>query len=155
MALKFFIEQLAFCPPDPKAAKELLTEMGAGDWANDHVIAAGDVRGHRGSNEADLAFEYEMLRGARELEVLHYTRGDNWMAAVGPCVSHIGMHCAESTLAEWKKFFAARGVPIVQEVNTSSHSNPAIAGMREYHYCIFGTRDILGVDTKFICRKFI
>lgn len=153
--MKFFIEQLALCPSDPDAAKELLTAMGAGEWANDHVCASGTVRGEHASSEADLAFEYELMKGSRELEVLHYTSGRNWMEANPHSVSHIGMHCGEEELALWKLFFAQRGIPIVQELHTSSHSNPVIAGKRQYHYCIFGTREILSVDVKFICREMI
>ena len=77
--MNFRIEQVALCPKDPAAAKELLTAMGAGEWAEDHVIAAGKVYGNAGRNEADLSFDYELLKGANELEVLHYTTPNNWM----------------------------------------------------------------------------
>lgn len=156
--LKFNIEQIAFYPADPAAAKELLTAMGHPDWAEDHVVAAGDVFGRHGlENEADLSFNYTALKEARELEVLHYTTGENWMehrtGATPRRASHIGMHCSEAELAEWRNFFAARKIKVAQEVRTSSHTNPVIAGKREYHYVIFDTYDILGIDVKFIVRK--
>lgn len=156
--MKFEIEQLAFYPADPAAANELLTSMGHPDWAEDHAVATGSVFGRRGiENEADLSFNYTALKGARELEVLHYTTGENWMenrvGATPRRASHIGMHCSEEELSEWKDFFAARKIKIAQEVFTKSHTNPVIAGKREYHYVIFDTYDILGIDVKFIVRK--
>ena len=159
---KFRIEQLALYPPDPAAAIALLTAMGAGDWAHDHVVAQGRVFGEPGVNEADLAFNYGAFAG-KELEVLHYTDGPNWVnesRLVGtahnllPCtVSHIGMHCSAEELTEWRNFFSARGIGVAQEVNTLNHTNPVIAGQRWYNYVIFDTRAILGVDVKFIVRK--
>lgn len=153
--LKFQVQQVALFPRNAEAAIALLTEMGAGDWARDHVEAVGTVFGDPGRNEADLAFDYELLKSANELEVLDYTSGPNWMAtpAHGYSVSHLGMHCSEEELDGWKGFFSVRGIRIAQEVLTQSHSNPVIAGKRWYHYCIFDTREILGVDIKFIVRK--
>ena len=153
MTLKFKIEQVALCPPDPEAAIELLTAMGAGEWARDHVVAKGEVVGEPGGNEADLAFEYNMLKGANELEVLHYTDGDNWMHDRAPRASHLGMHCTEVELEGWREFFEERGIPVAQEVRTESHSNPVIAGKRWYNYVIFDTYHILGIDVKFIVRS--
>lgn len=149
--MKFRIEQLALCPRDPEAAKKLLTEMGAGKWAEDHVIARGEVFGDKCRNEADLAFEYELFKG-NEVEVLHYTDGNNWMKFAPNTVSHLGMHCSADELLKWREFFRVRDIPVAQEVLTESHTNPHIAGTRWYNYVIFDTRDILGVDVKFIVR---
>lgn len=151
--MKFRIEQIALFPTNPEAAMELLTAMGAGEWAKDHVVANGKVYDTPARNEANLAFEYDMLTDARELEVLEYTSGDNWMQNDFPRVSHIGMHCTEAELDEWKLFFSARGITIAQEVHTDSHTNPNIAGKRWYHYVIFNTYFILGLDVKFIVRR--
>lgn len=154
--MKFKIEQVALYPADPEAAMELLTAIGAGDWAKDHVVAKGEVFGTAGGNEADLAFEYNMLDAANELEVLHYTTGPNWMdvrANSDPHrVSHLGMHCSAEELEQWREFFAARGIGIAQEVKTQSHTNPHISGKRWYNYVIFDTHAILSVDLKFIVR---
>lgn len=152
----FRIEQVALCPPDPAKAKQLLTDMGAGDlWVEDHVTAVGEVHGVNAQNEADLSFNYSTLSHANELEVLNYTQGPNWMddKASLPRVSHFGMHCEESDIDYWRSFFAARGIVVAQEVYTRAHTNPAIAGRRQYHYIIFDTYWILGVDIKFIIRK--
>jgi hypothetical protein len=155
--MRFQIEQIALCPPSPEKAMELLTAMGAGEWARDHVCARGAVFGHEGDNEADLAFEYSMLGEARELEVLSYTQGPNWMDLRSNSdphrVSHLGMHCSEEELACWRRFFAARGIAVAQEVLTTSHTNPVIAGERWYCYVIFDTHAILGVDIKLIVRR--
>jgi len=177
--LSFKIEQVALCPADPDKAIALLTKMGLGEWARDHVKASGRVFGQGGTNEADLAFNYQGTRGFEgtladgmhgdlrnikplELEVLHYTDGDNWMKgdcgeeARGfhrPCsVSHLGMHCDAKELARWRGFFAAEGIREAQSVLTFSHTNPVIAGKRTYNYVIYDTREILGVDVKFIVR---
>jgi hypothetical protein len=158
--LKFKIEQIAICPKDPAAAIELLTELGAAEWARDHVISDGHVFGIKGRNEADLAFNYAMDEHEGnpkplEFEVLNYTNGHNWMdnAERQNSVSHLGMHCSAEELVEFKKFFLARGIRVAQEVFTDTHTNPVIAGKRWYNYCIFDTKGILGVDLKFIVRR--
>jgi hypothetical protein len=154
--MKFVIEQVALCPANPAAAIALLTDMGLGEWARDHVIAEGLVYGTPGGNAADLAFNYEATSAKPlELEVLHYTSGPNWMQHRDRVnsVSHLGMHCTAAELAEWFEFFTARGIPLAQGVDTITHSNPVIAGQRWYRYCIFDTKAILGVDVKFIVRK--
>jgi hypothetical protein len=161
--MKFKIEQVAICPKDPAAAIELLTALGAEEWAHDHVVALGTVYGDQGGNEANLAFNYTMgnqdtvVVKPLEFEVLHYTTPDNWMNhdERRNSVSHLGMHCTEKELEEFKLFFFSRSIHIAQEVQTQSHTNPVIDGKRLYHYCIFDTKDILGVDLKFIVRQML
>lgn len=150
--MTFEIEQVALCPANPDAAIELLSAMGMSEWAHDHVAARGAVLGGVAVNEANLAFNYQGLEKSHELEVLYYTKGANWMQDRLPRVSHLGMHCSEEDLAEWLAFFSERGIRVIQEVNTFSHTNPHIAGKRTYHYVIFDTYPILGVDIKFIVR---
>lgn len=154
--MKFQIEQVALYPPDPEAAMELLSAMGATDWVHDTVEAAGEVFGQAGRNTGTLHFNYDLLDEARELEVLQYEAGPNWMDLrpdADPCrVSHLGMHCTEEDLARWHDFFEQRRIGVAQEVFTASHTNTHIAGKRWYHYVIFDTHAILGVDLKFIVR---
>lgn len=171
MTLQFKIEQVALCPMHTKTkALELLSAMGLDQWSLDRVVAAGRVFGEDGRNAADLAFNYQATRGVEpgrsgnppsvdlgaakplELEVLHYTDGDNWMDTRLPGVSHIGMHVTASELKRWREFFAERRIDVAQEVVTESHTNPAIADSRRYNYVIFDTYGILGVDVKFIVR---
>ena len=152
--MKFVIEQIAIAPADPVRAKMLLAEMGAVEWHNDHVVATGKVFGKAGTNEADLSFNYELF-GGKEFEILDYTDGENWVDTLlrgRNTVSHLGMHCTAEELVEWRKFFHARGFPVAQEVFTDSHTNPVIAGKRKYNYVIFDTKNVLGVDLKFIVR---
>jgi hypothetical protein len=153
LKMKFTIEQIAICPKNPIAAKKLLSEIGAVDWSEDHVVASGKVFSHEGTNEADLSFNYEIFSG-REFEVLNYTSGRNWVDdSVGRnVVSHLGMHCSGDDLLKWREFFKERQINVAQEVFTESHTNPVIAGKRSYNYVIFDTREILGVDLKFIVR---
>jgi len=153
--MKFKIEQIAIRPKHPIRAKQLLSEIGAVDWSEDHVVATGKVFGHEGTNEADLSFNYEIFDG-KEFEILNYTKGNNWIDSSGRTernvVSHLGMHCSAEELEKWKEFFHQRAIKISQEVFTDSHTNPVIAGKRSYNYVIFDTRKILGVDLKFIVR---
>jgi hypothetical protein len=155
--MKFFIEQIAVCPPNPAKAKFLLSELGLNDWVEDHVVAEGRVYGASGKNEADLSFNYQNTREGNkplELEVLHYTTGPNWMAGRPPMVSHLGMHCTAEELEVFRRKFLAMEIGIAQEVFTQSHTNPFLLETgRKYQYVIFDTRDILGVDLKFIVRR--
>jgi hypothetical protein len=150
---RFEIEQIALRPVDPAKAITFMKEIGLEEWAMDHVVAAGKVWDKDGKNEADLAFNYTGLNKARELEVLHYTDGPNWMDARGTSVSHLGMHVSAEQLEEWRAFFAEKGIPVAQEVFTESHTNPfLLENGRKYNYVIFDTRNIIGVDLKFIVR---
>lgn len=153
--MKFFIEQIALNPPDARAAMDLLSQLGLSAWTDDVVTATGTVRGKQATNRAELHFNYEAspLEGKPlELEVLQYQEGKNWMQRNPASVSHLGMHCTLKELVQWKEKFKECGIEIVQEVFTDSHTNPTIAETRRYQYVIFGTRDILGVDLKFIVR---
>jgi len=168
--LQFKIEQLALCPADPERAIALLSKMGLSEWARDHVVASGRVRNAGGTNEADLAFNYQGTKGIEpgngfnigvsvavdvkplELEVLHYTDGPNWMAKHDPSASHLGMHCTEEELLRWRKFFEDEGLQEAQSVRTISHTNPVIKETRRYNYVIYDTRAVLGIDVKFIVR---
>lgn len=158
--MKFKLEQIAICPRDPSEAKKLLKEMGVSDWAEDHVVAKGSVFGTPSLNEANLSFNYDLIDG-NEFEILEYTKGANWVDARGwgrnnnpsaNSVSHLGMHCTAEELVDWREFFKERSIGVAQEVVTESHTNPVIAGKRTYNYVIFDTREILGVDLKFIVR---
>lgn len=153
---KFKIEQVALFPPNPKKAIDFLKKIGMAHWIHDTVKAVGYVHSQPGENEANLAFNYDALDHARELEVLHYNSGPNWMQrgnGAGSRVSHIGMHVTADELIEWQKFMAYEGIKVAQEVHTEDHSNPNIAGKRFYNYVIFDTYDLLSVDLKFIVRR--
>ena len=155
--MKFFIEQVALCPKNPAAAVNLLKQLGLDNWVHDHVVAGGKVYGDPGKNSADLAFNYESTRPdgkPLELEVLHYTSGPNWMATRPPMVSHLGMHCTTEELEQFRRKFSDMGIKVAQEVLTETHTNPFLLEQkRKYQYVIFDTRDILGVDLKFIVRR--
>lgn len=154
MNLKFKIEQIAICPPNPIRAAALLKRMSDADFVNDHVTATGHVYGIEEPNsQADLRFNYSLLEDAREFEILHYTDGKNWMRPRGHHASHFGMHCTAEELNNWRKFFFKENINIAQEVRTTDHTNPAIRGKRLYHYVIFDTKAILGIDVKFIVRR--
>ena len=170
----FKIEQIALSIPGAQRAQNFLAKIGLTEWFHDHVVATGrvfeadDFKGRRGdcTNEADLRFNYQAGNGADdgagkplELEILDYTNGFNWIeenvdyADAHECqVSHLGMHVTAEELVEWRKFFASENIDVAQEVVTESHTNEHIAGKRWYNYVIFDTREIIGVDMKFIVR---
>lgn len=157
--LHFKIEQIALCPKNPTLAKELLADLGLSEWFHDTVVADGEVFGQAGDSTANLAFNYQAGNGRDngadkplELEILHYTDGANWMQFNPKSVSHLGMHCTEEELDKFRAYFDSKDIRIAQEVQTQSHTNPAIATSRRYRYVIFDTREILGVDLKFIVR---
>jgi hypothetical protein len=156
--VQFKIEQLALKmnPRYEAQAQELLTLLGITDWVEDHVTAQGSVFEFRGTvqqNQAHLRFNYTALDQCRELELLRYEKGHNWLESIpGATVSHLGMHCSEQDLSEWHRALLAIGIVPVQEVWTTEHTNPAIADSRRYHYCIYGTRHLIGTDLKFIVR---
>ena len=156
--LQFKIEQIAICPKHPKAARALLAALGLDIWVEDVVAASGTVFEGKDKvyNVANLAFNYQGTPDAGqplELEILDYKIGDNWMARRAQSVSHLGMHCTEDELAGWRAKFAENKIGVAQEVFTEAHSNPAIKDSRRYHYVVFNTRDVLGVDLKFIVRR--
>lgn len=154
--MNFIIQQIAIAPTDAAAAESLLTKIGALEWAKDHVTGLASVFGNAVvHSEAELAFNYELgdKEGKLEFEILKYTAGSNWLDGKPAGVSHLGMHCTEEELVQWREFFFGEGVDVAQEMVTSNHTNPVIDGKRTYVYVIFNTRPILGVDLKFIVRK--
>ena len=155
--MKFFIEQVALCPPNPEKAIAFLKQLGLDQWVTDHVVAGGKVFGESGRNEADLAFNYQNTRPDNkplELEILHYTSGPNWIGNRAPVVSHLGMHCTAEELDAFRQKFWDMNIRVAQEVFTESHTNPYLIEVkRKYQYVIFDTREILGVDLKFIVRR--
>ena len=153
--MKFSMDQIALHIPlkNREHAFSLLKLLGIIPSVEDEVLAEGTVVGQPTVNKALLSYNYTALENAREFEVLTYTVGDNWMdTELNPAVSHFGMHVAEEELALWREKLAPFA-KVVQEVNTLRHTNPEIAGKRSYHYVIFGTRGLIGVDLKFIVRK--
>jgi hypothetical protein len=162
---KFKLDQIALCPKNHNLARKLLVDLGLTDWVLDDVHAAGVVRGVACDNHALLQFNYQAggtldddghgKPRPLELEILHYTSGHNWMEKNPNTVSHLGMHVTDEQLEQFRAYFSYHGIGVVQEVNTLAHTNAHIKDERWYHYAIFDTKDILGVDLKFIVRHMI
>lgn len=156
---KFKIEQIALNAPQNELAIEILSDLGLTDWLRDTVVAKGYAFGASVENEADLRFNYQAGNGADEtagkpleLEVIHYTKGANWLERRPHAVSHLGMHVTNDQLSQYRAYFSSKGINVAQEVMTQSHTNEAIKDERRYNYVIFDTYDLLGVDLKFIVR---
>lgn len=150
--MKFKIEQIAIAPRNTEAARKLLSDMGATEWIDDIVTGDGVVYGEAARNRAHLQFNYEIA--PCEFEILNYEAGDNWLvhrASPISAVSHISMHCTTEEAEQWKQFFADRNIILAQELQTVTHTNPAV-GDRRWKYYIFRTHPIIGVDVKLIVR---
>ena len=148
------IEQVAIYSKQPEKLIEALKILGCDDWQHDHVVANGKVHGIEGRNEADLAFNYQL--GNFEFEILNYTAGINWHDGkdrTKPFLSHLGIHVDD--VESVKKEFKELGIPVVQEVETESHTNKKIKGKRTYHYVIFDTCELFGFDLKLIQRRVV
>lgn len=163
MGFKFKFEQIALSvdPLRRAVALALLDELGITDWHEDHVNATGTVGGESvHKNTAHLAFNYQATsEKPLELELLQYTNGFNFvddakdMHRADAIATHIGMHVtAEQLENEVRPIFERFMIKTSQEVKTDSHTNPAIKDSRRYQYTIFATRDLLGIDLKFIVR---
>lgn len=167
---KFQIQQIAIFPADPARAVKLLSDLGLDEWVEDIVNSTGKVFGSAVESLGHLRFNYQgggadlEANKPLELEVLDYPSmhndqyedfNQNWMDYQGlrNSVSHLGMHCTEEELAQFRAYFAENDIKVAQEVKTHSHTNPHIANSRRYTYVIFDTREILGVDLKFIVRR--
>lgn len=156
---QFKIGQLALALPlnaeDHTLALKFLAACGIRGWVEDTVCAQGTVNGCNARNTAKLRFNYDTFLG-NELELLNYTQGPSWLNELSlPTVSHIGMHCTEPELLKWRQLMADFRIEVAQEVWTESHTNPRIRDCRRYHYVIFSTRELIGVDMKFIVRSII
>lgn len=153
--MKFKIEQLALNPQDRADAKMLLRLLGMDEWIHDDASAKGEVFGKPAESVAELAFNYDSK--PLELELIRYRSGDNWLAAhnqmpPASIASHIGTHCSAEELEQWRVKLTSFGVKVAQEVVTTHHTNPNVPKGRSYKYVIFDTREIIGLDVKFIVR---
>jgi len=102
---KFEIQQIALNAPDSDVAIEILRDLGLTSWVTDVVTATGAINGSNGTNIAELNFNYQAGSGSDveagkplELEVLNYTKGNNWLENRPHCVSHLGMHVTNDEL---------------------------------------------------------
>lgn len=151
------LDQIAFYAPDSIAEANIKKMLGIdeAEWTVDHVsgrcrVFGGDER----ESTARLQFNYDL---GIEVEILRYLSGPHWhlQRAISkhgpnvffgsiPFVSHIGFHVNDEELPNLP-------FQVAQEMVTVEHSNPAIAG-RSYQYVIYDTKDMLGVDLKYIKR---
>lgn len=151
------IQQIAIGTRYPGELIENLKKIGLTEWAQDTVIAKGEVFGEEGENTAQLNFNYQL---GFELEILKYLEGPNWHQARAPhdgvdFLSHMGLHVSAEEMINMKTKMKRLGIGIAQEVYTKSHTNPHIKGKRKYHYVVFDSRDQIGFDLKLIERIFI
>ena len=95
------LDQIAFFIPEGGRAKaeELYAFLfGARTWNRDDVVARGRVASkvfgvNTGDNAARLNFNYEMVKGGLEFEVLNYDSGPNYLEQeTGPGLAHLATH---------------------------------------------------------------
>lgn len=171
----FTIDQIAIgiAPHMYTGAIQLLEDLGLTGWIKDLVHAEGHwwhfdaddeiVTEGVGENYASLGFHRSATKntdGLVELETIEYPEGagnekNNWLGNLPkPLVTHISTHCTEEELEQFDQVLADHGIYWAQDVETVRHSNPHIVeGGWNYHYRIYHTRPLLGVDLKFIVRK--
>jgi hypothetical protein len=163
--MKFKIEQIAINPKNPDIAKRLLSDLGLTQWVDDQVKARGEVMGEPDcENTANLSFNYQADRNGDyvkndnafaplEFEILNYVEGENFCDYLPDWqVCHLGMHVTTEQLEEYRDYFNSKNIDVAQEVKTFSHENEVIKGKRLYHYVIFNTQHLIGVNLKFIVR---
>jgi catechol 2,3-dioxygenase-like lactoylglutathione lyase family enzyme len=151
------IEQIAIACPDPEQTKRVLAAvLGCDEWHEDQVTTEGFVFGSRvdPATTATLNFNYQLIPG-KEFELLTYHDERNWLSnqPEGPQttgMSHLGLHVPD--VDDVKRRMETFGYKVAQEFATTSHTNPNIAGKRQYRYVIFDTRAAFGFDLKVIQR---
>lgn len=141
------IDQLAFISYGEADTRAIKEKLGLADkeWTEDRVVATGEVRGVEGTNTARLLFNYDM---GIEVEILQYTAGPNYASQLtAGRLCHVGIH------AEADKAPPTFDAPIIQRVETQSHTNPfLVKSGRKYRYTIYDTISTLGVYMKVIER---
>lgn len=153
--MNFDIEQVAIRVDNVDRAVRRYMDLGYTEWSLDTVEAEGFVNGQGfGRNVARLAFNYDMVPG-KELELIQYLEGPNFHRHYNVPVngmSHMGLHVP--SIAEWTD---DNNPPwsVVQEVQTLSHTNPAIRGLRRYTYRIYESQADLGFMLKLIEREML
>ncbi len=158
-------DQIAFYVPDMDAAKRAYRALGCDTWVDDMVTAQGkigvvkDSRKHPTEvNVAHLAFNYQL---GIELELIQYKAGNNWHQVGGrvdeanscahPFASHMSWHTED--IAVEHSAFESKGLHVIQDVVTLSHTNPhLVESGRKYRYIIFDSRNLIGFDLKLIQR---
>jgi len=151
------IEQIAIAAKNPEKVIEHLAAIGLTDWCHDEVVATGEVFGVKGTNTAELHFNYQL---GFELEILKYVDGPNWhtqrnFADQNTFASHMGLHVTAEQMELVKAKMEKARIRIAQEVYTDSHTNKFIDGKRKYHYVVFDSLDAFGFDLKLIERIMI
>lgn len=143
------MHQIAFAArtdEDEYMIKRMLN-LRAAEWVEDEVVAEGQVNGRPGKNRAKLLFNYDY---GREIEILRYLEGPNYLDAAGIKsgeICHIGMHFTGTGKP------TSFDVPIMQQVVTQSHTNEYVVSRGlHYRYSIYDTRSTLGVFMKVIER---
>lgn len=153
---QFPIEQIALAVKDHESIIPALGFLGATEWHKDDVTTRAMVLGQGPVEQvAELSFNYQLIPG-KELELIRYVSGRNFLGLQGIStgLSHLGLHVESIDHAtERLNQLANNDVQIIQDAVTIKHTNPAIKNTRRYRYRIFGTRQWLGFDLKFIQRK--
>lgn len=150
------IDQIAFYARNDEDEAAVKASLGLenAEWIEDRVVAQGLVGGRKGENEAKLLFNYD---NGIEVEILRYLDGPNYCDLLnvdGGNMCHIGMHVKKGTplmsLPVLEKMFP---FPIVQQVNTLTHTNPfLLSNGRKYRYTIYDSTAALGTCLKVIER---
>ena len=146
------IDQIAFVAHVDSDHYDIRKELDLDDdsewYATDLVRARGILFGEEVENLAKLSFCYSY---GMEVEILQYLEGDNYCEQIpSGRQCHIGAH---EDLSQKRSRHIKLNAPIVQQVVTQHHTNPAVnAANRRYRYTIYDTVRLLGTHFKIIER---
>jgi len=153
--MKFKIDQIAILVESVEEFSNKISDVFSAkdEWVRDDVRSDAWLydKGHKsGSSVFDysLAFNYDLLDGGLEFELIEKNRGLSFHDHLRPpCISHFGTHVED--LGKAIKYFDGLGYDVVQINRTKDHTGTN----RKYAYAFVDTRPLLGYYLKIIRRK--
>jgi len=146
--MKLQIDQIAIYVGDRDKKKDKINEVfDKKEWVTDEVKSVGENRVKNFTFDYNLAFNYELLEGGIEFELIEKVGGTSYHdELVPPCISHFGMHVED--LQEAIQYFEEKGFEQFMTVKTQEHTGTS----RKYKYTFIDTTPLLGYPLKLIKR---
>lgn len=137
----------------------MLRDIGLTDWFVDNVTAKGKMHERENIEVMEQCFStYEAddnseIRTPVALELSRHIAGPTYNGIQRNFVSHLGMYVTEEQLDRFRIYFDNKWVAVLMDMDTTNHSDPSTNVTARFHYVVFDTRPIIGVDLMFIVRK--
>ena len=147
------IKQIAIRVPDINEAKLILAKLFNSNFLIDDNLKMDGNFGDEniaGVN-LDLSFDYEVLNGADELELIHTDSEDHWHSKLGRgFLSHFGVYCeSKSEFDSACSCLDGMNFKKIQDSISYDHSRSNSDGTeRSYFDIIYNTQDKLGFNIK-------